>query len=554
MSPVQVAYETYGELNADKSNAIYICHALTGNAHVAGYHDANDEKTQGWWEEFVGPGKSIDTNKYYVICSNFLGGCSGTTGATSINPKTGKPYGLTFPVITIKDQVKVQKMLLDKLGIERLVAVIGGSMGGMNAMTLAIDYPDLSASALLIATTPRLSPQSIAFDAVGRNAIKNDKNFNNGNYSDSTGPDNGLSIARMIGHITYLSDEGMREKFGRELREADSYSYNFNSEFSVETYLDHQGGEFVERFDANCYLYITKAMDYFDLELEHGSLEEAFAKSNSRFFIASFSTDWLFTPEQSREMVDALTALGKDVTYCNIESHHGHDAFILEPETLGPMIRDYLNATSKLISGGEMFCEHESSRLDHNIILKDFVKNGSKVLDLGCGKGELMERLRACNNCIVMGFDKDISAVSKCVEKGLPAINADMEKNLGRFRDGQFDYVVLSKTLQATGKPKELLEEIVRVGKKAVVSFPNFGHIKCRLQLLYTGRAPITKELPHQWYDSPNIHFLSMSDFEKLCAEIGIRIEKKVVPGRAGRFKALTNLFGSEAIYLLSKG
>ena len=264
LGPIDVAYETYGQLNEAGDNAILICHALSGNAHVAGYNHPEDKKP-GWWEGMVGPGKGIDTNRYFVICSNFLGGCSGTTGPCSVNPETGRPYGLDFPIITVADMVRVQKLLLDKLGVKHLLAVIGGSIGGMQVLQWSIAYPEMMDAALPIATTTHLGAQSIAFDAVGRSAILSDAHFADGQYHSGEGPGQGLAIARMIGHITYLSEQGMRQKFGRELRGADKYSYDFNSEFAVETYLDHQGQSFVERFDANSYLYITKASDYFDL-------------------------------------------------------------------------------------------------------------------------------------------------------------------------------------------------------------------------------------------------------------------------------------------------
>ncbi|NQT01892.1 MAG: homoserine O-acetyltransferase, partial [Planctomycetes bacterium] len=334
LAPVDVAYEAYGELNEAGDNVILICHALSGNAHVAGLNNPDDRKP-GWWDVMVGPGKGIDTSKYFVICSNFLGGCSGTTGPSSINPATGKRYGLDFPIITIADMVKVQKILLDKLGIKQLLAVIGGSVGGMQVLQWVIEHPDFVKSAIPIATTSNLGAQSIAFDAVGRNAILADPNFAGGQYTDENGPDRGLAIARMIGHITYLSEQGMREKFGRQLRNSDSYSYDINSEFAVETYLDYQGQSFVERFDSNSYLYLTKAADYFDMGKDYGSLKEAFAKTKCRFLIISFASDWLFTPVQSRTMVNALVANDKDVSYCDITSPYGHDAFLLEPEVLG---------------------------------------------------------------------------------------------------------------------------------------------------------------------------------------------------------------------------
>jgi len=295
LSPIDVAYETYGRLSSTGDNAILICHALSGDAHAAGYHRPDDRK-RGWWDAMIGPGKPIDTNKYFVLCSNFLGGCSGTTGPSSINPETGRPYGLDFPIITIADMVKVQTLLMDHLGVRQLLAVIGGSIGGMQVLQWSIAYPQFVRAAIPIATTTHLSAQSIAFDAVGRNAILADPDFADGQYHDAVAPRNGLGIARMIGHITYLSEQGMREKFGRGLRSAEQYSYDFDPEFSVETYLDYQGRSFVERFDANSYLYITKAADYFDLEREYGTLAVAFHNTRSRFLVVSVASDWLFTP------------------------------------------------------------------------------------------------------------------------------------------------------------------------------------------------------------------------------------------------------------------
>ena len=343
LGPIDVAYETYGQLNDQKDNAVLICHALSGNAHAAGYHSA-DEGKPGWWDIMIGPGKAIDTNKYFVICSNFLGGCSGTTGPSDVNPATDKPYGLEFPIITIEDIVHVQKRLLERLDINHLLAVIGGSMGGMQVLQWSISYPDFVDSVLCIASTTRLNAQAIAFDAVGRNAILADSDFDGGQYHGHRGPDRGLGIARMIGHITYLSEESMRHKFGRDLRTSDRYNYDFNSEFAVETYLEYQGQTFTERFDANCYLYLSKAMYYFDLAQEYGSLQNAFSNTNCRFFIISFSSDWLFPPFQSQQIVDTLIATDKPVSYCNVESGCGHDAFLLPDDvaTYGEMIRAFL--------------------------------------------------------------------------------------------------------------------------------------------------------------------------------------------------------------------
>ncbi len=340
LSDITVAYETYGKLNEQKNNAILVFHALTGDAHAAGFHSETDKKP-GWWDMMIGSKKAFDTDKYFVVCSNILGGCSGTTGPNSINPKTGKPYGLSFPVITIEDTVKVQKKLIDFLGIKEF-SVAGGSMGGMQALEWAIEYPEMVTSAIIIASTSRLSAQGIAFNAVGRNAILSDPHFNNGDYYDKIHPEKGLAIARMVGHITYLCEESMHNKFGRRFQDGNKPNFDFNIDFAVESYLQHQGQIFVDRFDANSYLYITKAVDYYDLSAKHGSLENAFAKTNARFLIMCFSSDWLFPTIQSKEMVKALLKNGKDVSFCEIQSPCGHDAFLLESETQTKIIRSFL--------------------------------------------------------------------------------------------------------------------------------------------------------------------------------------------------------------------
>lgn len=341
--PITVAYETYGQLNDTKDNAILVVHALTGDAHAAGYHTESDKKP-GWWDTLIGPNKAFDTNKYFVICTNILGGCSGTTGPSSINPETNEPYGLSFPVFTIEDTVIVQKRLLDYLGVKSLYTVAGGSMGGMQAMQFVMSYPDMVKSSILIATTSRLSPQAIAFNAVGRNSIISDPAWNNGNYYNSDiKPDRGLSNARMIGHITYLCEEAMYNKFGRKLQDKNHYDFNFDIDFQVESYLQHQGQIFVDRFDANSYLYITKAVDYFDPAEKYGSLQKAFEKSNAKYLVISFDSDWLFPSVQSKEIVNTLMQLGKDVSYCEIQSPCGHDAFLLEYEVQSKIIKSFLN-------------------------------------------------------------------------------------------------------------------------------------------------------------------------------------------------------------------
>ena len=341
LADVTVQYETYGTLNARQDNAILICHALSGDAHAAGRHAPEDE-TVGWWDSAIGPGKAFDTNEYFVICSNFLGGCKGTTGSMSINPKSGKPYGTSFPLITVHDMVLVQKALIDHLGIPKLLSVAGGSLGGMQALEWAVSFPDMVVSVLPIATTPRMSAQGIAFNEVGRQAIFADPNWNNGFYYDGPGPNSGLALARMIGHITYLSEKAMHRKFGRTLRHRDHYAYNFETEFQVESYLHHQGKKFIQRFDANTYLYITKAMDYFDLAAGFPSLRASLRRAKAKILLIAFSSDWLFTPPEMKEIANALRNNGTDVTFLTIQSDYGHDAFLVESEEITKVIRPFL--------------------------------------------------------------------------------------------------------------------------------------------------------------------------------------------------------------------
>ncbi len=341
LAPITLRYEVYGTLSNAADNAILLEHALSGDAHVAGYHSMTDEKP-GWWESMVGPGKTFDTNKYFIVCSNIIGGCSGSTGPSSINPKTGKRYGMDFPLVTIADMVHAQKKLMDHLKIKKWLCVAGGSMGGMQVLRWALLYPDCLVSAIPIATSSRISPQSIAFNWVGREAIMSDPAWNNGDYDEQ--PDKGLAIARMLAHITYLSEESMRRKFGRKLQFSKDYSFDFDKDFSVESYLEHQGMRFVERFDANSYLYITRAIDYFDVtDKTGGDMAKGLEKMKCKCLVVSFTSDWLFPPEQSREMVRGMLKNGLDVSYCNIESSYGHDAFLLEDNTLGRLVSNFLS-------------------------------------------------------------------------------------------------------------------------------------------------------------------------------------------------------------------
>jgi homoserine O-acetyltransferase len=351
LSPITLAYETYGTLNADRSNVILICHALSGDAHVAGCHSPHDRKP-GWWDEAVGPGKAFDTDRYFILCSNVIGGCSGSTGPSSLNPATGKPYGLAFPVVTVADMVEAQRWLLDFLGIPSLLSVTGGSMGGMQALQWAVSYPERVRSAIVLASTARTSAQTIALNEVPRQAIYADPNWQRGEYYGLEPPNAGLAVARMIGHITYLSETSMREKFGRRLQDRERYGYEFATEFEVESYLKYHGNRFTTRFDANSFLYITKAIDYFDLSLGYADLAEAFAGVRAKFLVLSYSSDWLYPPEQSEEMVRALLRNGADASYVEIQSDYGHDAFLLEVERLGELTRDFLARVDREANGG----------------------------------------------------------------------------------------------------------------------------------------------------------------------------------------------------------
>ena len=347
LGPITLAYETYGQLNEEKDNAVLIAHALSGDAHVAGFNQDNDKP--GWWDNMIGSGKAFDTNKYFVICSNVIGGCKGSTGPSSVNPVTEKPYALEFPIITIEDMVNAQKHLIDYLEIPKLLCVAGGSMGGMQALQWATSYPERVCSVIPIATTLKHSSQQIAFDEVGRQAVMADPQWLEGNYYGRSKPQRGLSVARMIGHITYMSDTSMEKKFSRKLKAKD-YSYTFKTDFEVEGYLRYKGDNFVKRFDANSYLYITKAMDYFDLS--DGKLFANKGKADTRFLVIAFKSDWLYPAYQARQIVEQLKFKHADVTYCEIKSTYGHDAFLLEVDEQTRLVKHFLLKTHNLVKNG----------------------------------------------------------------------------------------------------------------------------------------------------------------------------------------------------------
>jgi homoserine O-acetyltransferase len=569
LGPVTLAYETYGRLNADRSNAVLICHALSGDAHVAGRHGPEDRKP-GWWDEMVGPGLAFDTNLYFIICANVIGGCMGSTGPNSINPATGAPYGLDFPFVTVGDMVCTQKELVRHLGIEVLLGVAGGSMGGMQVLDWMTRFPDSLRAGMVISTTAVSDAQQIAFQAVGRHAIQADPNFAGGEYYGRDLPARGLGVARMLAHITYLSDESMRQKFGRRLRSNGTLRFDLDKEFSVETYLDYQGEQFVNRFDANSYLYISKAIDYFDITRDYGSLDNAMARVQAKTLVIAFSSDWLYPPANTESIVYALTRQQKDVSYCCIESDYGHDAFLLETEVMTKVIAGFLKHTAHperpcekcLAPDAEARSEppiaSESSiymgrRVDYDMIV-DLVEPGSRVLDIGCGTGALLCRLDREKHVVGMGLELSQDNVVSAIGCGIPIVQADIDRGLGALPDQSFDYVLLSMTLQVIQKPDLALKEMLRVGRKCIISFPNFAHWKVRAKTVFGGRAPITRTLPYAWYQSPNRHVLSIKDFRTMCHDMGVRIEKEVALRPDGVSQHWPNLFAEEALYVITAG
>jgi homoserine O-acetyltransferase len=563
---VTIAYETYGRLNDAGDNAVLICHAISGDSHVA-QHNAEDDP--GWWDIAVGPGKPIDTDRFFVICPNLLGGCRGTTGPGSINPASGKPYGSDFPTITIGDMVELERRLLDRLGIGALLAVVGGSMGGHQALTWATRFPDRVRSVVALATSPRLTSQALAFDVVGRNAIRRDPHYHGGQYyGKEHGPEVGLAIARMIGHITYLSREAMKQKFGEDRLHPREVATVFEKTFSVGSYLGHQGTKFVERFDANSYIALSMAMDLFDLGAQPGERAVTFRESRSRWLVISFSSDWLFPPDQSRDIVAALVANDAAVSYCNVQSDCGHDAFLLPDDfaSYGEMIRAFLNNVARgdvVVAGDQgddtqvhaptsVFHHH---RLDYDRII-ELILAGSSVLDLGCGGGGLLARLQRQNHRHMVGLELDERAVLAAIQHGLDVIQADLNKDLRMFADQQFDCVVLSQTLQAVRDVEGVIGNILRVGRQCIVSFPNLAYHKLRRILSEEGRAPRGYGwLSNTWYDSPDIRFLSIHDFEEFCRQKRIHVDRRIALNTEDGYEVFhdPNLYADLAIFVISR-
>ena len=577
LAPFQIAYQTYGELNADRSNAILICHALTLDQHVANVHPLTGKP--GWWEIMVGPGRPLDTDRYFIICSNVIGGCMGSTGPASTNPATGKVWGLDFPVITIPDMVRAQAMLLDRLGIETLFCVVGGSMGGMQVLQWTAAYPERVFSALPIACSDapfgaehRVSRTRPA-GGDGRSGLARRPLFRGRHPSASRA----RAWRGWPAHITYLSDAALHRKFGRRMQDRELPTFSFDADFQVESYLRYQGSSFVERFDANSYLYLTRAMDYFDIAADHdGVLAQAFRGIKTRFCVVSFTSDWLFPTSESRALVHALNASSARVSFAEIETDRGHDAFLLDVPEFFDISRAFLQSAGKarglderqvadmalqeqaLPLGGVAPIAPASYRTDH-LLVAEMVERGSKVLDVGCGDGELLQLLES-RGIDGRGIELSREGVNRCVAKGLAVVQGDADTDLVNYPDDAFDYVILSQTLQATRQPKVVLENLLRIGRRAIVSFPNFGFWKMRLQLLVGGHMPRTENLPATWYDTPNIHFCTIKDFVQLCDEINVKMERAVALDLYGRPLRLNapwwfwNMFGEQGVFLLSRG
>ena len=528
LKEVVVAYEECGAPQAE-NNVVYVCHALTGDAHVAGVKPG-EEKPSGWWEGMVGPGRAIDTNRYHVVCANVLGGCSGTTGPMSINPETGSPYGSAFPHYTLDDVVDVHRMLLRELGVKRLAALIGGSYGGMQVVNWITRWPDEMEKAILVATSASLNTQALAFDVMGKNSITENPLWNGGDYyqtGDGKGPRNGLASARQLAHISYLSREHLQDKFGRRLQENFVHAPEserserdrlFKTYFQIESYLDYQATKFINRFDANSYLHIVSSMDRADPAVTFGSLDAALERVKAKCLVVSYSGDVLFTEWQSREIVGTLLAHGKDVSYCHLDYGIGHDAFLTHIDHLSKLVGGFLGKR-------EVKVMRWQERLYGSVT--GMIRQGARVIDIGCGDGSLLNVLRSKRGVKGAGVEIDIDKFEEALADGHDMIWDDVDEGgIDTVPDAQYDVAVVSDTLQEVKNPRGLLREALRIADEAIVTFPNFAAYRIRLTLALTGRLPVSKALPFQWYDTPNIHCITLKDFKSLCDAEGIEIRE----------------------------
>ena len=526
LKQVDVAYEECGAMRPEMDNVVFICHALTGDAHVAGIRPG-ETKPSGWWEGMVGPGRAIDTGRYHVICANVLGGCSGTTGPSSINPDTGKPYGSAFPRYDFSDAVDVYRMLLAQLGVKHLAALIGGSYGGMQVMDWITRCPGEIDRACVIASSASLNTQALAYDVVGRSAITDDPDWRNGDYydvGDGHGPKRGLASARQLAHITYLSRDLLQEKFHRELQSnwleeskefKDRRVRDFRTFFQIESYLVYQADKFLRRFDANSYLHITRSMDLFDASAPYGSLDAACARVTCKTLVVSLSGDVLFAEWQSRDIVESLIRGGKDVSYCHLEIGTGHDAFLTHIDDLSRLVGGFLGTRRPNVT--------QAQERQHAAVLS-MVRDGAHVIDIGCGDGTLLNVLKKNRHVTGDGVEIDVTEFEEAVADGNTLLWEDADEGISLVPDGHYDIAICSETLQVVKNPRGLLHEALRLADEAIVSFPNFAAYRIRLTLGLGGHLPVSKQLPFQWYDTPNIHLITLKDFRNLCEKEGIEI------------------------------
>ena len=539
LKEIEVAYEECGATN-DGFNTVYICHALTGDSHVAGIRPG-EEKPSGWWEGMVGPGRAIDTNRFHVVCANVLGGCSGTTGPMSTNPDTGRPYGSSFPQYNFDDAVDVFRMLLKQLGVKKLAALIGGSYGGVQVVNWMTRYPEEMEKAILVATSANLNTQAVALSVMSRNSITDDPAWKGGDYyaegeaegKCGEGPRAGLASARQLAHITYLSRELLQQKFERrrqanfveapesERRERDRL---FKTYFQIESYLDYQASKFLKRFDANSYLHITRSMDLSDPCDRYGSLDDAFARVKAKTLVVSYANDILFPVWQSKEIVQSLMKSHKSVSYCHLESGTGHDSFLTDIAHLSKVVGGFLSRREVKVT--------ESQKREYRSVVK-MVKEGAHVIDIGCGDGSLLDVLREVRKVKGDGVELDIERYEEAIADGHDMLFDDVDENgIECAPDAHYDTAIVSDTLQEVKNPRGLLHEALRIADEAVVTFPNFAAYRIRLTLALTGRLPVSKQLPFQWYDTPNIHCITLKDFKALCDAERIEIVEVAAESR----------------------
>ncbi|MCE2930679.1 MAG: homoserine O-acetyltransferase [Vampirovibrionales bacterium] len=533
----EIRMELYGQLNAEKDNVILVCHALTGDAHLAGRHQHNDKKA-GWWDDLVGEGKAFNPQTHAILCTHVLGGCNGSTGPESVHPETQAPYHTSFPPITIADMVNAQHAVMQALCIPQWQAVVGGSMGGFQALEWGIRYPEHMKKLVIIASGASYSTQGIAFNAVGRHAIMHDPQWKQGLYqTHGTEPRKGLATARMLAHITYVSEDSLDQKFGRSLIERQSIlpahaskaGKPFQPEFQVESYLDYQGQQFVNRFDANSYLYLSKALDAFDVveSWGKGDLKTAMARIKADCLFVAYDTDGLFPPKETHRLVDALVALNQSPSAITLSTPWGHDAFLIDTRELNAFLPSFLYG---------VFTNEASKTSSPPAVLRDdlapllsLVEVHDSVLDLGCGTGDLLEILNAQGtHPILLGVEQKEASVKEALSKGLPVLQGDMLHTLSQLPDGSFDVAVLHLALQSLQDPYRVLKEMKRVARRCVIGFPNFGFLPIRLQLLLRGRMPNSSALPYMWYNTPNIHLFTLKDFTTLSEELGFKQARRV--------------------------